>query len=506
MLSIAKRALAALPRRAARAATTPARLASTPPRTPAARRGYTTGGAGQTQPDLTPIDPVGPLLAVVGCVAGVVGGVFAYVYVTDTRASVYKWAVMPFIHAAYDPEEGHRLSIWAAKHGLVPRERTTDDSVLHVEVRVHGRRCFHRFAMLTCEDLGRQLWGKKITNPLGLAAGYDKHAEAVDALFGFGFGMVEIGSVTPKPQPGNPKPRMFRLPQDEAVINRYGFNSEGHEAVARRLQARIRKFLHKHGSVLADTLSPLAWLSAADDVKNAAPGDAVRRRSLHNDRLLGVNLGKNKISPADSDADYIDGVAALGTYADYLVINISSPNTPGLRALQRREPIERLLRDAKRARDALAHRPPLVVKIAPDLSDDEIDDIAAVVESVGVDGVIISNTTVSRPDSLHADAKLKREFGGLSGAPVLPLSLRVVSEFYKKTGGRVPIIGCGGIRTGEDALRFARAGASVVQVYTALGYQGPGLVHDIKSDVTERLKKMGKTWSHVVGADHQGKL
>ncbi|KAI8925388.1 hypothetical protein BC831DRAFT_461367 [Entophlyctis helioformis] len=406
------------------------------------------GSASSSAPHLEPIDPIPYLLTGVAAVAGIAGSVLAYVYLTDTRASVYKWLGMPLMHALYDPEEGHKLSIWLAKHGLVPRERTTDDELLKI-----------------------QLWGKTVTNPLGLAAGYDKHAEAVDSLFGFGFGLVEIGSVTPKPQPGNPKPRMFRLPQDKAVINRYGFNSEGHGE---------------------------SWFQGVDATAVTKTATPPRNRSLQPDRLLGVNLGKNKTSPADSNDDYVAGIAALGAYADYLVINISSPNTPGLRALQRREPIERLLRDAKTARDTLlpaGHRPPLLVKIAPDLGDSEIEDVAAVVASVGVDGVIISNTTISRPDTLASDTKLSREFGGLSGPPVLPLALRVVSRFYALTGGSVPIIGCGGIRTAEDALAFAAAGASAVQV--------PGLVHDIKVGVTDILSKRGVTWSDVVGADHR---
>ncbi|KAH6575349.1 hypothetical protein BASA61_009469 [Batrachochytrium salamandrivorans] len=459
----------------------------------------------QTPPVLDPIDPVGPALTVLAFAVCLVGGVMGYVYITDTRALAYKWAVMPALHYLCDPEDSHKLSIWLARHSLVPSERTSDDDVLATKI-----------------------WGNKLTNPIGLAAGYDKHAEAVDALFGFGFGMVEIGSVTPKPQesyhihilnqklPGNPKPRMFRLPQDKAVINRYGFNSEGHEAVAQRLNVRIRKFLYKHhvpsstsnsDSIASSILSPLEWLNTSSTV-SSEPSSATNNtinRSLHTDRLLGVNLGKNKTTDADSDDDYISGITTMSPYADYIVINISSPNTPGLRSLQSCIPIERLLRSAKKERDALPkhHQPPLVVKIAPDLSPLELSDIAAVVESVGIDGVIISNTTISRPDTLQSDAAISGETGGLSGAPVLPLALHTVSEFYRLTGGRVPIIGCGGIQTAADALKFAKAGAVVVQVYTALGYQGPGLVHDIKADLTRALKADGVSWSQVVGADHR---
>jgi dihydroorotate dehydrogenase len=215
-----------------------------------------------------------------------------------------------------------------------------------------------------------------------LAAGYDKHAEAIDGMLGLGFGLVECGSVTPLPQKGNPKPRFFRLPEDEAVINRYGFNSEGHNTVLFRLKKRLSKFLDNNNAELVEGKLPVPF-------------------SLVQGRLLGVNLGKNKYSPADCHDDYLKGIEKLGPYSDYIVINISSPNTPGLRALQRREPIEQLLSMAKRVRDEkIKNQIPLLVKIAPDCSDDELEDIAAVVKNVGVDGIIIGNTTISRPESL----------------------------------------------------------------------------------------------------------
>jgi dihydroorotate dehydrogenase len=217
-----------------------------------------------------------------------------------------------------------------------------------------------------------------------LAAGYDKNAEAVDALLGLGFGTVEIGSVTPLSQKGNPKPRFFRLPEDEAVINRYGFNSDGHAPVASRLQTRLRNWMRKRD------------LDPVNDEMDIP-------LSLNDTKLLGVNLGKNKYSAADNHSDYVVGVERLGQYADYLVINISSPNTPGLRELQRREPIEQLLTQVKTARDKnLKHAPPILVKISPDCSETELQDIAAVVQSVGIDGIIISNTTITRPSTLKS--------------------------------------------------------------------------------------------------------
>ncbi|KND04856.1 dihydroorotate oxidase [Spizellomyces punctatus DAOM BR117] len=396
-----------------------------------------------------------------------------FMYLNDTRAGIYRWFAMPMVHALLDPEESHRLAIWLAKHGLVPKERTKDDDVLHTEI-----------------------WGKTLSNPIGLAAGFDKNAEAVDALFDFGFGLVEIGSVTPLPQPGNPKPRMFRLPADTAVINRYGFNSDGHRAVEDRLKARIRNYLHHNRHLLG--LQPTEGLAYPVTLPDSS------RKSLREAKMLGVNLGKNKLSSAESNEDYIRGVKDLGAYADYLVVNISSPNTPGLRALQRREPIEKLMQEVQSARDeSLPHHPPLLVKIAPDLNDQEIEDIAAVVKNVGVDGVIISNTTVSRPQSLRSGPKVTTETGGLSGPPVHPLSLAVVRKFYALTNGTIPIIGCGGVKSADEVLAFAKAGASLVQLYTAMAYEGPGLVAEIKDEVARKLKREGKRWQDIVGADHR---
>ncbi|KAJ1566138.1 Dihydroorotate dehydrogenase (quinone), mitochondrial [Cladochytrium tenue] len=395
---------------------------------------------------------------------------------------------MPTVHALFGPEDAHRLSIWLAKHRLVPFEHGNIDEDEK-------------------ELLATELWGKTFSNPIGLAAGYDKHAEAIEAMFGFGFGFVEVGSVTPKPQvqhTRNATPRMFRLPQDTAVINRYGFNSDGHRAVADRLKARIRTYLYRHGLELS--LDNRVVEPADRDAYGSLALPRSVPRSLRPSRVLGVNLGKNKTSPPDSPQDYVDGVVELGPFADYVVVNVSSPNTPGLRALQRREPMEKLMTAVKQARDEnLPHRPPLLVKIAPDVSEAELEDIAAVVRGVGIDGVIISNTTVSRPPTLKSDPKLSREVGGLSGPPLLPLALDRVSKFYRLTAGAVPIIGCGGVATAADVLAFARAGASLVQVYTVFGYYGPGMIHDLKAGVVELLRKEegGRAWREVVGKDHR---
>ncbi|KAJ3105335.1 Dihydroorotate dehydrogenase (quinone), mitochondrial [Phlyctochytrium planicorne] len=407
-----------------------------------------------------------------------VGTGVGILYLSDSRAAAWRELIMPAIHLTMDPEDAHVVSIWLAKVGLVPREKVEP-----------GRN----------EDLlGVELWGKKISNPIGLAAGYDKHAEAIDALYNFGFGLVEIGSVTPEPQPGNPKPRMFRLPEDRAVINRYGFNSLGHKSAEGRLRSRIRSFWQSVSEVDKKSGKVAGPVPAEVEAFVLAPPKGLPR-SLREGRLLGVNLGKNKTSAAESNEDYVKGVERLGAYADYIVVNVSSPNTPGLRALQRREPMLKLLQDVKEARDKnLPHKPPLVVKIAPDMTNEELEDIAAVVKTSGFDGVIISNTTITRPSTIKSDPKIRREFGGLSGAPLLPLSLSKVRKFYELSKGEIPIIGCGGIRTADDALAFAKAGASIVQLYTGLAFDGPGIVSDIKEGVAEQLRKEGKRWRDTV--------
>ncbi|KAJ3037174.1 Dihydroorotate dehydrogenase (quinone), mitochondrial [Rhizophlyctis rosea] len=457
----------------------PRTLSSSAPRVPKPARNIPYRHASTVAP--SPPPPSSPFAAIkttLGVITTVAVGGLLFVYLSDTRAGFYRYIAMPFIHAFIDPEDAHKLAVRLCKLGLVPRERVADD-----------------------ERLGLELWGTKISNPIGLAAGFDKNAEGVDALLDFGFGLVEIGSVTPKPQPGNPKPRMFRLPTDKAVINRYGFNSDGHAQVSQNLKSRLRNFLYRNAFSLSLT-NPQVPESHKEAYIVTLPTGV--QRSLREGKLLGVNLGKNKISLAESNEDYVKGVEELGPYGDYLVVNISSPNTPGLRALQRREPIEQLMREVKAARDEkLPHHPPLLVKIAPDLSDDEIADIAAVVKDVGVDGVIISNTTISRPDNLQTGPRITRETGGLSGPPVFPLALNVIRKFYTLTDGKVPIIGCGGVRSGDDAIAFAKAGASLVQLYTGFSFEGPGLVREIKDDVTQKLKEKGLKWGDLVGGDHR---
>jgi dihydroorotate dehydrogenase len=304
--------------------------------------------------------------------------------------------------------------------------------------------------------LASRLWNLDFANPLGIAAGFDKHAEVPDALLGLGFGFVEIGSVTPRPQPGNPRPRVFRLPADEAVINRYGFNSEGLEAVASRLARRPRR------------------------------------------GVLGINLGKNK-DTADAADDYVAGVRALAPFADYLVVNISSPNTPGLRALQSRAALADLVARIETAMPQAG--PPLLIKIAPDLAHQDLADIVEVARTRSLAGLIVSNTTLARPDGLRSAAR--GEAGGLSGRPLFESSTAMLREAWRLADGRVPLIGVGGVASGADAYAKIRAGASLVQIYTALVFQGPGLVGRIKSELAALLRRDGfARVADAVGADH----
>jgi dihydroorotate dehydrogenase len=298
--------------------------------------------------------------------------------------------------------------------------------------------------------LATQAFGLSFPNPVGLAAGFDKHAEAVDGTLGLGFGFVEVGGVTPLPQPGNPRPRVFRLPEDEAVINRYGLNSEGMEAMARRLAAR-------------------------------------RRRG----GLVGVNLGANKDS-ADRAADYAILARHLAPHADFLTINVSSPNTPGLRDLQAEAALDDLVARMLAARDEVAAggRPvPVLLKIAPDLTLPELDGMVAVARKRAIDGMIVSNTTVARPQTLRGEAR--RETGGLSGRPLFAASTRLLAETFLRVEGQFPLIGVGGVDSPETAFAKIRAGATLVQFYTAMVFRGPGLVQTIKAGLTTQARKAG---------------
>jgi dihydroorotate dehydrogenase len=291
----------------------------------------------------------------------------------------------------------------------------------------------------TDRRLAQQLFGLDFPNPLGLAPGFDKNAEVPDAMLRLGFGFAEVGTLTPLPQAGNPKPRLFRLTEDHAVINRMGFNNQGHWEALKRLKKRQRN------------------------------------------GIVGVNIGANKDS-ADRASDYVAGIAAFSELADYITVNISSPNTPGLRGLQSAKELESLLKRLNDARATQAKRPAMLLKIAPDLGDTEMADIASCCANGAVDGVIVSNTTLSRPtlSSVHG-----AETGGLSGRPLFDLSTRQLAKFYLLSKGAIPLVGVGGIEDGATALAKIHAGASLLQVYSALVYRGPALVSDIISTLTK---------------------
>ena len=389
---------------------------------------------------------------------------FSGICIFQGNEKFYSSFLMPFLQNSVvkDAEKAHRLAIWAAKNGFLispPRVR--------YEIKTKQENPI----------LSTNVFGIKFPNPVGIAAGFDKNAEAVEGMHNLGFGFVEIGSVTPKPQPGNPMPRVFRLNEDKAIINRYGFNSDGHDVVFKRLETLQEKY---------------------SDI-----GASKERKPI-----VGVNLGKNKTSPVDSVEDYVDGVYKFGGIADYLVINISSPNTSGLRSLQERDQMKNLIKEVIKARNSLqllkdAKKPPVVIKIAPDLTKEDRVDIAGVIMSSDykIDGLIVSNTTISRPSSLNSE--LKSETGGLSGQPLKELSTQAVYDMYKLTKGKVPIIGVGGVGSGQDAFDKIAAGASLIQLYTSFVYIGPPVAAKINSELETILKDNGfSNLEQAIGSAH----
>jgi dihydroorotate dehydrogenase len=338
----------------------------------------------------------------------------------------------------FDPEDAHRLAIQGLR--LLPPVRPRPDD----------------------PKLAVRAFGLNFANPIGMAAGFDKSAEAPDALLRLGFGFVEIGTVTPKPQAGNPRPRLFRLERDEAVINRMGFNNDGADAVLRRLAGRA-----------------------------------------HLTGIVGVNVGANK-DASDRVADYVKLIETFAPVASYFTVNVSSPNTPGLRNLQQAAALDDLLAKVIDARERVqknAGDSPVLLKIAPDLSLTELDDVVHIARSRRVDGMIVGNTTLARPSTLREQNRAKEQ-GGLSGRPLFRLSTRMVAETYVRAEGAFPLIGVGGIDTGGAALTKIRAGASLIQLYSSLIYKGLGLVEDIKNDLASTLLRTGRdSLSEIVGAD-----
>jgi len=412
----------------------------------------------------------------VGWVAGYLDNGAAY----DAAAE----GCMAFLHRLR-PEEAHRVGLALASRGLAPVDRSQDDPILQTSV-----------------------FGINFPNPVGLAAGFDKDGVAVAQLIDLGFGFVEVGSVLSDEQPGNEKPRVFRLAEDSAVINRMGFNSAGADAVMENLEAtppagprssRDARLPH----------SPLLWATLRWEV----PGGP------HRHGVIGLNVGKNKwVSEEDAPDAYCRVVRNFLVHGDlmlrapqYVVVNVSSPNTPGLRDLQRREAIRKVLQKvlhAARGNRFYRRRGyPVLVKVAPDLDEQQMRAIAAVVLELGVAGIIVSNTTVERPKSLRSQHS--QEKGGLSGRPLRDMATRRVHDFHRLVQGKVPIVGVGGVASGRDAFDKILAGASLVQLYSALVYLGPRQVPRIKAELAALLhdhgfrsvgEAVGK-WKEVYGTD-----
>lgn len=350
--------------------------------------------------------------------------------------------VRPLLFMMLAPEQAHKVTIQALKAGIVPPAPKMDAPALE-----------------------QSLWGLKFPTPIGLAAGFDKNAEVIGPSFRLGFGFVEVGTVTPRPQSGNPCPRIFRDPSHEAVINRMGFPNHGMNA----FKANLEIFLGK---------------------KNRPRG------------VVGLNIGMNK-TQSEPAKDYGALIRMLGPMADYIAINISSPNTPGLRDLQSREALLELLAAVheERRKACGGHPPPVLVKLAPDLDEEQQEELAAAVMEAKVDGLILTNTTLGRPENLPA--AFAGQQGGLSGQPLTEKSTRVIHNFYRLTGGKIPIIGVGGVANAQQAYDKIRAGASLVQLYSALVYEGPYVANAINRGLLALLERDGYSdISQAVGAAH----
>lgn len=342
---------------------------------------------------------------------------------------MYKSIIRPLLFTK-NPEPAHHFAFrWIKRLFKLPGSKSITKSLYDYRSNSLETECF----------------GLKFKNPVGLAAGFDKDAKLFDELSAFGFGFIEIGTITPKPQGGNPKPRLFRLPDDQSLINRMGFNNEG-------LESAIQRLKHRRSNV-----------------------------------LIGGNIGKNKVTPNENAVDdYLTCFNGLHPFVDYFVVNVSSPNTPNLRALQEKEPLKHILNSLKEAGKTFKKSKPILLKIAPDLSEDQLLDIIEIVEETKIDGLIATNTTISR-DGLVTPNETISEIGagGLSGKSVRSRSTEVIRFLNEKSGGSFPIVGVGGINTKEDAIAKLKAGASLVQVYTGFIYEGPGMVKKINKGIAQ---------------------
>lgn len=342
--------------------------------------------------------------------------------------AMYRQIIKPFLFKL-DAEKAHHLVF----------------NLIKIAFQIPGVRGTWYMRSVRHRKLERELFGIRFRNPVGLAAGMDKNARLINEWFYMGFGFVEIGTVTPKPQEGNPKPRLFRLPEDQALINRMGFNNDGAEKIAKRL------------------------------------------RSRYTNLIIGGNIGKNKTTPNEQAVeDYRKCFEALFDYVDYFVVNVSSPNTPGLRELQEREPLTKLLQDLNTLNGSKSQRRPILLKIAPDLTNNQLDDIVEIVQNTRIDGLIATNTTISRHGLTTSETVLNQiGAGGLSGKPLGERSTEVIRYLRKKAGPDLPIIGVGGIHTAEDAIAKLKAGANLIQVYSGFVYEGPALIQKINQRILE---------------------
>lgn len=350
--------------------------------------------------------------------------------------------IRPALHAL-KPETAHNITIQCLKYGLTPKQKKLNDERLFIN-----------------------LWDLTFKNPVGLSAGFDKNADAIKGLFDLGFGAVEVGTVTPNPQLGNPKPRVFRDVNNNAVINRMGFPNKG----LRIFKENVEHYLTRHSE---------------------------------NKGILGLNIGMNKDQTEPAE-DYCNLICALSRYADYFTINISSPNTPGLRNLQQRENLLPLIEKVRTARDKFKeeYTPPLVIKLAPDLKEDEQEEVAKSLLEAEIDGIILSNTTLARPEFLPEN--FRAEGGGLSGKPLTDKSTDIIRNFYALTKGKIPIIGVGGISSAQDAYDKICAGASLIQIYSALIFQGPDLIYDINKGLLDLIDKDGfENLSDAIGSKNK---
>ncbi len=332
---------------------------------------------------------------------------------------IYKNLIRPILFR-FDPEKVHHFTFSVIKYSFkIPFVKQLVSAMYSVDK----------------PELKQKVFGLTFKNPVGLGAGFDKNAKLIDQLACFGFGFIEIGTVTPKPQKGNPKKRLFRLKKDQAIINRMGFNNDGVEVVVERL------------------------------------------KKVKTNILIGGNIGKNKVTPNDKAVeDYVICFEKLFDYVDYFVVNVSSPNTPNLRALQDKKPLSKILNTLQQKNSNKEKRKPILLKIAPDLTNEQLDDIIDIVKSTKIDGIIATNTTISR---VGLQSSLKKETGGLSGKPVKKRATEVIEYLNKKSNGAFPIIGIGGIFTAKDANEKIQAGANLIQVFTGFIYEGPNMVKKI---------------------------